>query len=866
MKLFQSLILILAVCIQAKPLEGLNCEKPCLLTSPKAQVSSSPTLFSRVLSIDNKDEDNSFIGLTVPSENSTPITSAVLPEVSLRIKKVTPEIVRILPPVATMPALAKEQSTYKLDMNGHTTKSPLIQTSIPVPPANLEPLLGIMQTMKLPKRTSVSQNIFQPVATSAPPSVFSSRPDHPVPRTGIKPQKDPLQTNKFYASFFLGNQTARTWTHPYSVAWAKGEKNVSSWGMSIMHLDANAKVFDQSTNPPRYFLNPLGILSIIVSSSELSSTTYLSIDSLTSTSANVNLHPNSNAPPQITFPLVQGMGFVTAIFHNATPILQSTVLFRNITKSTTAPKSGVSKFKITLEDSNIWFLYAYSSSGAKLEFQSVSNQLLQATTKFDGILQIAKNPPSNVSAEKIYDTTCGAYATSVNLTGSVNGDSGSYTFSFIKGGMPNTTLAMFALPHHVSSFSPDTSNKVTDVQLETTTKGKATAVIADSWTMIEKLPTSLEFKPWNPQAPNEKKALSANAVNSISKVANVEISQDMANQTNLDSVYYSGKALAKFASIAYTLKELLGDEGMAQAGLKNLKSSFSIFTSNKNKYPLVYETAWKGIVSTATYTNGDKGLDFGNTCYNDHHFHYGYFILAAALIGSIDPSWAQANKDYINTLVRDIANPSSADTYFPVSRCFDWYHGHSWAHGLFETYDGKDQESSSEDSMSAYALKMWGKVIGDANLEARGNLQLAINARSLQNYYLFEKTNKVEPANFIGNKVAGILFENKIDHITYFGAEKEYIQGIHMIPILPSSALTRTRTFVQEEWETYFSNGRADAVKGGWKGILYANLALIDPKTAWNYFNSANFDMSTIDGGASRTWYMAFAAGLGGCD
>lgn len=191
----------------------------------------------------------------------------------------------------------------------------------------------------------------------------------------------------------------------------------------------------------------------------------------------------------------------------------------------------------------------------------------------------------------------------------------------------------------------------------------------------------------------------------------------------------------------------------------------------------------------------------------------------------------------------------------------DWYHGHSWAHGLYESFDGKDQESSSEDAMSAYALKMWGHVTGNANLEAIGNLQLAVTARALHNYYLYESTNTVEPSNFIGNKVAGILFENKIDHTTYFGNNTEYVEGIHMLPLLPSSSLTRTKTFVQEEWDNYFSNGRVDAVQGGWRGILYANLALINPASSWAYFSSSTFDPSTLDGGASRTWYMAMAAG-----
>ncbi len=328
----------------------------------------------------------------------------------------------------------------------------------------------------------------------------------------------------------------------------------------------------------------------------------------------------------------------------------------------------------------------------------------------------------------------------------------------------------------------------------------------------------------------------------------------------------------------YTLHDLLGDTALAQAGLTNLKEAFAVFANNTQEYPLVYETAWGGIVSTASYVTGDSGVDFGNTYYNDHHFQYGfplsdcptfsnkttsyaYFVYAASIIGYLDPTWLTANKPYVNSLVRDFANPSTLDSYFPLSRNFDWYHGHSWAHGLYETFDGKDEESSSEDSLGAYAIKMWGHTIGDSNMEARGNLQLAITARSLQNYFLYTSDNKVQPSNFIGNKVSGILFENKVDHTTYFGANAEYIQGIHMLPILPSSALTRTKAFVQQEWDTYFSDGRADAVAGGWRGILYANLALIDPKSAYDFFSNTSFDASLLDGGASRTWYLALAAG-----
>lgn len=633
--------------------------------------------------------------------------------------------------------------------------------------------------------------------------------------------------------------------------------------MTITHVDSNQKVYgpDPAANPVKYYINPIGIQSLALSAIELGDSTAISMDSLTAFSANVNLSPKIGAAPVITFPLVQGMGFVTGIYTGGTPILQTGVFFRSLTKSSKNPKPGVTKYTILLEDGKTWLLYAYSTNGAGLEFTVVNNGLAQATSNFNGIIQIAKNPGN---AESLYDAACGSYATSASISGRTNGSAAAYTLSFSKGGLANTTLTMFALPHHIQSMSPRTSSEMTNVQLATTTKGMATAITADSWTMEEILPTTMGFAPWSPQIGVERSTLSSSAIATIQSIAASEVSQDMNAQSNLDSMYYSGKALAKFAGIVYTLHDLVGNKSLAQAGLNNLKEAFARFTSNTQSFPLVYETAWGGIVSSASYITGDSGVDFGNTYYNDHHFHYGYFIYAASIIGYLDPTWLPANKAWVNALVRDIANPSSSDRYFPVSRNFDWYHGHSWAHGLYESFDGKDQESSSEDSMSAYALKMWGRTIGDANLEARGNLQLAIIARSLQNYYLYTSGNAIQPANFIGNKVAGILFENKVDHTTYFGNNIEFVQGIHMLPLLPSSALTRTRTFVQQEWDTYFSNGRADAADGGWRGVLYANLALSNPQAAWRFFSQDGFDVSWLDGGASRTWYLALAAGLGG--
>ncbi|KAH6680314.1 glycoside hydrolase family 81 protein [Halenospora varia] len=789
--------------------------------------------------------------ITTPTQSGTASgTAQVLPSLSTRTPDTSGTVIISLAATAGKPASA-----------------PLLSTSISTPTTTLVPTKSTSPIPPPKQMNAQAENIFQPVDTAPPPGQIGTRGDHPVPRLNIAGQNSPISTNKFYSNFFLGSQTAPAWTHPYSLAWSKGGSNTKSWGMVITHLDDNQKVFgpDPAANPVQYFVNPIGIQAIVISALELGSSTVLTTNSLTAFSANVELHPNASAPSALTFPLVQGMGFVTAGINMVTPIIQSGVFFRSVTKSTQQVKPGVTKYTIKLEDDRTWLLYAISDSGVDVDFKVVDNGLVQATSKFQGIIQISKNP--SAAAEALYDTACGVYPMTAAVSGNVDGAVGSYTFSFRKqglGSMMGAPLLMYALPHHVASFSGFTRNAVTGVQLATTTKGNATAVVADSWTFTESLPTTLGFAPWQPET-GKGTTMSSAAIQAILGVATSEISQNMSEQSNLNSMYYSGKALAKFAGIIYTVNDLLSDQALAQEGLKNLKDAFSLFTNNRQKFPLVYETAWKGVVSTASYVTGDPGADFGNSYYNDHHFHYGYFVYAAAIIGYLDSSWLDVNKDWVNSLVRDYANPSSDDPYFPVSRNFDWYHGHSFAHGLYETFDGRDQESSSEDSMSSYALKLWGRVTGNSNLEAVANIQLAVTARSLQSYFLYtSNSNSIQPPNFTPNKVSGILFENKIDHTTYFGTNPEYVQGIHMLPILPHSTLTRTKQFVQEEWDVYFSNGRAEKVSGGWRGILFSNLALIDPSRSWNFFARGDFDASWLDGGASRTWCLAMAAGMGG--
>ena len=270
-------------------------------------------------------------------------------------------------------------------------------------------------------------------------------------------------------------------------------------------------------------------------------------DTLTAFSANANFIAGSTTGPAITFPLTQGMGFVTAIYNGVKPYIDSGVFFQTVTQLNWL-NAGTSKYKILLDDNTTWLLYASAFDGFSLSLSLTSKTRLSTTAPFNGTIQIAKNPGDVAVQEVQYDSCAGAYATTATLSGSADGGSGSYTFSWTKGGLVGTSLMMFALPHHVESMDEATSAAMTTIQLRSTTKGIATAVIADSWTMNEpEMPVTVGFAPWSPSN-GPTVLVASNAQEAIAKAGTSDLSQDMDALSDLNSMCKSSSLLLAISS------------------------------------------------------------------------------------------------------------------------------------------------------------------------------------------------------------------------------------------------------------------------------------------------------------------------------
>ncbi|RPA77370.1 glycoside hydrolase [Ascobolus immersus RN42] len=707
-----------------------------------------------------------------------------------------------------------------------------------------------------------------PLAIEPPRPIFPYRHDHPVPLTGIVGMDNkPIPTNRFYSNLYLGDRRQGVWSLPYMLYLAHDQS-----GLSISHTDKEQLACgpDPNSRPFQFYISPLGIRSMSLGALQLNESSTITTTDYTPYSCRLTIQTSHEGMDGfINYPIVQGMGFVTGHYRNLTPVLDSVVCFRHFERVDGAVQKGFGKWKVMLEDGKTWLIYAFWQPDAPpLELRQEGNQRLQhAGQPWNGMIQVAKcpNPEQN---EPIYDATAGSHAITITNRGYVYETHGWLQFQIQKWGRnASGGVLMFALPHHIESFEEETKRRtVKTLQLHSPTKGMMTAVVGDNWSCFEQeLPVETEWFGLG----ITRHGVSDDIKQLLRKTAYEETRGDFCAECCGDSMYFSGKALAKYAQILLVVSTIVHDVPLAQEIYHKLMDAFTRFTSNKQQHPLIYDRKWRGLVSSASFNTGEPLSDFGNTYYNDHHFHYAYHIYTAAVFAYVEPLLFSTNdflphtKTWVTTLLRDVANPSPKDPYFPVSRSFDWYAGHSWAKGLFESADGKDQESTSEDYNFAYAMKLWGLVSHQPIITQRADLMLAVMKRSMNTYFLLTARHdgQIHPPGFAANNVTGILFENKVDHTTYFGADPRFIQGIHMIPLTPVSSYVRDSAFVKEEWERWFSRERTG--DDGWKGILMANYGLVDVEKAWRFFFGGQWEGRWLDGGASRTWYAVFLLGLG---
>lgn len=707
-------------------------------------------------------------------------------------------------------------------------------------------------------------NLFSGIS-SRDPSAFFKEDSLPLnlPRGVMKDLS--IHTNKFYNNLILGEQTNMVWTYPYGFYWDKSSKH----GFAVQYSSPSSRINGKknSNGAVSSFTYPTHKGDLVFSASELrQNQSYLTVKDMEAMYVAVQLSPEGyNKTNNIEFPLVEGMGFATAIYHgNMTLRLSSEFTITSLVQeNVTARSTEMQKYRINLSSGAQWIIFL---SGKLSGFQlSMYNGNIVASRPADGLVVQAAVAPKERRLDAYYQLSAGSYVTGADVKGSIACRDVQYSISYTTAGSSHANVPIiFALPHHLENLSQSTAKRYTGINLWSTTKGEMRGLLTNVLSFTDTVDINVQFYPYL-LGTGTSLSYSPEQIKQIRDVAVAELEDIdvVATILLMESTYYIGKVLDKYAYMLLVLKDIVQDHKLADSLLVQLQLYFAVFALNEMPTEFMYDTKFGGITPTAN-NGGDTSEDFGTGYYNNHHAYYGYYLHAAAVVGYVDNQnngdWVGKNKNWINTLVRDVANPSTADSFFPQFRYFDWFHGHSYGRGLFESANGKDEQSSSEDYNFSYGMKLWGKVIGDKAMEARGDLMLKIQSRSINSYILLSDDNKVEPADYIPNKVAGIYSDNEIEYNTYFGLNVSYIHGIHMLPITPASSSVRSAKFVEEEWTQILL--KANTGSSGWNGIMALNQAIYDGKTSYDFFASKNFKRTNLDRGQSRTWALAFAGGV----
>ena len=238
---------------------------------------------------------------------------------------------------------------------------------------------------------------------------------------------------------------------------------------------------------------------------------------------------------------------------------------------------------------------------------------------------------------------------------------------------------------------------------------------------------------------------------------------------------------------------------------------------------------------------------------NDHHFHYGYWIRAAAEIALRDPAWAANDKwgGMVEMLVSDIANTKRGSSEFPYVRNFDAYEGHSWAVGIGGAGEygalGNNQESSSE-AINAWAgLILWAEATGNRELRDLGVYLYTTEIDSV-NHYWFDIHGLVLAPEF-KNAQASMVFGGKYAHNTWWTDEPRQINLINLLPVATfSTYLATDPAYVKRnldamnrqsaEYQTRGQFPPNPPPKDVWHDTSTKYLALVDPAAALTQFNT----------------------------
>ena len=290
--------------------------------------------------------------------------------------------------------------------------------------------------------------------------------------------------------------------------------------------------------------------------------------------------------------------------------------------------------------------------------------------------------------------------------------------------------------------------------------------------------------------------------------------------------------LIQTARIADQMGNVVARDKMI-ATIKERLEDWLGYQSGEVAFLFYYNSNWSTLLGYPAGHGQDNNI-------NDHHFHWGYFIHAAAFMEQFEPGWANQWGAMINLLVRDAASSDRNDDTFPFLRNFSPYAGHSWANGFATFPQGNDQESTSESMQFASSLIHWGSITNNIEIRDLGIYIYTTEQTAIEEYWfdMYERNFQSNQQYSLVSRVWG----NSYDNGTFWTADIAASYGIEMYPIHGGSLyLGHNAAYVENLWDEITEN---TGIIGNqvnpnlWHDTYWKYLSFIDPQAAIDLYDA----------------------------
>ena len=268
------------------------------------------------------------------------------------------------------------------------------------------------------------------------------------------------------------------------------------------------------------------------------------------------------------------------------------------------------------------------------------------------------------------------------------------------------------------------------------------------------------------------------------------------------------------------------------ATIKERLEDWLSYESGEVAFLFFYNNNWDTLLGYPSGHGQDNNI-------NDHHFHWGYFIHAAAFLEQFEPGWASEWGEMVQYLIRDAASPNRNDNKFPFLRNFSPFAGHSWANGFASFPHGNDQESTSESMQFASSLIHWGTITNNDEIRDLG-IYIYTTEQTATEEYWFDMYERNFAANHPYSLVSRV-WGNWYDNGTFWTSDIAASYGIELYPIHGGSLyLGHNQQYAKKLWTEIENNTPVlNNVENAnlWYDTYWKFLSMTDPQKALNLYD-----------------------------